>query len=189
MNFNIKKVHKMEGLPNVIVLADKPANLPAGLLTPTEIAYITNQFEVHEKNQFEFNKFDHWQFIHLLDLEEHTPFKRAESLRKAGDKLAQSLNEQKCESVTIIDCLTENNATFYLIEGIALGNYQFLKYQTKAADKRNTLKEVIIISQIIKQASIDELNCVIEAVWMARDLINEPNSTLTATHLSDALSD
>jgi leucyl aminopeptidase len=189
MNFNIKKVHKMEGLPNVIVLADKPANLPAGLLTPAEIAYITNQFEVHEKNQFEFNKFDHWEYIHLLDLEEHTPFKRAESLRKAGDKLAQSLNEQKCESVTIIDCLTENNATFYLIEGIALGNYQFLKYQTKAADKRNTLKEVNIISQIIKQASIDELNCVIEAVWMARDLINEPNSTLTATHLSDSLSD
>ena len=142
-----------------------------------------------KKNLFEFNKLDRWIFVQLLNLEENTPFKRAESLRKAGDKLALSLNEQKCESVTIIDCLTESRAAFYLVEGLALGHYQFLKYLTKAAEKRNTLKEVNLISTLITQEAIEQLNCVVDAVWMARDLINEPNSTLTATRLAESLSE
>jgi leucyl aminopeptidase len=189
MNFNIKKAHNLEGSPSIIVLADKPANLPVDLLTQPEIDYITILYDVQKKNQFEFNKLDRWIFIHFINLAENTPFKRAESLRKAGDKLAASLNEQKCESVTIIDCLTESKAAFYLLEGLALGNYQFLKYLSKAEEKKNTLKEVNIISNLIKQEAIDQLNCIICAVWMSRDLVNEPNSTLTATRLAESLSE
>ena len=189
MNFNIKKAYKLEGVPSVIVLADKPKSLPTDLLTSAEIEYISAQFDIQKKCQFEFNKLNRWIYVQFLNLEEHTPHKRAESLRKAGNKLVSSLNEQKSESVTIIDCLTECNAAYYLLEGLALGNYQFLKYQSKAAEKQNTLTEVIVISKLIKQASIDNLNCVIEAVWMARDLVNEPNSTLTATRLAESFSE
>jgi leucyl aminopeptidase len=189
MKFIIKKVSSLEGQPSVIVLADKPANLPTDLLTQAELDYINNQYDVQKKNQFDFNKFDHWIYIHFLNLEESTPFKRAENLRKAGDKLATSLNEQKSETVTILDCLHDSQAAYYLLEGLALGNYQFLKYQTKAAETRNTLKEVNIISKAIKQTAIIHLNLLVEAVFMARDLVNEPNSTLTATGLSEAFTE
>jgi len=188
MNLNIKKAHHLEGQPSIIILADKPSNLPAELFTQPEIEYVTILFDVQKKNQFEFNRLDRWIFVHLLNLEEKTPFKRAESLRKAGDKLAASLNEQKCDSVTLIDRLHENNAAYYLLEGLALGNYQFLKYQTKADEKRNTLKEVNLISNVIRQDSVDQLNGMVEAVTLARNLINEPVSTLTATRLADSLS-
>ena len=189
MNFNIKKSYSLEGMPSVIVLTDKPESLPTDLLTSAEIEYISTQFDVQKKCQLEFNKLNRWIFVQFLNLEEHTPYKRAESLRKAGNKLASSLNEQKCESVTIIDCLTECKAAFYLLEGLALGNYQFLKYKTNSAEKQHTLKEVNVISKLIKQETIDQLNCIIEAVWMARDLVNEPNSTLTATRLAESFSD
>jgi len=189
MKFNIKKVHSLEGMPSIIVLADKPESLPTDLFNVEEIEYITNQHAVLKKCLFEFNKLNRWIFVQLLNLEEHTPYKRAESLRKAGNTFASSLNEQKSESVTIIDCLTASLATFYLLEGLALGNYQFLKYQTNAIEKLHTLVEVNIISTFIKQESIDQLNCVVEAVWIARDLINEPNSTLTATRLAESFSE
>jgi len=189
MKFKIKKVNNLEGLPSVILLADNPANLPADLLLPAEIDYITQQNSVLKKSQFEFNKFDRWIYIHLINMMENTPFKRAENLRKAGDKLASALNEQKSKTVTIIDCLSESHAAFYLLEGLALGAYQFLKYQTKAEDKRNTLEEVNIISNMLKEEVVHELNCVVEAVWMARDLVNEPNSTLTATKLAESLNE
>jgi leucyl aminopeptidase len=184
MKFNIKKVHSLEGMPSIIVLADKPESLPTDLFTVEEIEYISNQHAVLKKCQFEFNKLNRWIFVQLLNLEEHTPHKRAESLRKAGNILASALNEQKSATVTIIDCLTSSFAAFYLLEGLALGNYQFLKYQTNAVEKQNTLLDANIISTLIKQELIDQLNCVIEAVWMARDLVNEPGSTLTATLLA-----
>jgi len=189
MNFNINKTYKLEGQPSVIILADKPANLSADLLTQPEIDYITNLYDGKKKNQFEFNRLDRWIFVQLLNMAENTPFKRAENLRKAGAKFAASLNEQKCETVTIIDSLNESKAGFYLLEGIALGNYQFIKYFSKAEEKRNTLKEVNIISDLIKQNAIDQLNSIIEAVWMARDLVNEPNSSQTATKLAESLSE
>ena len=49
MNFNIKKVANLEGLPSLIIVADKPANLPVELLTQPEIDYITNQFNVQKE--------------------------------------------------------------------------------------------------------------------------------------------
>lgn len=187
MKFNIKKVYSLEGMPSLIVLADKPENLPDDLFTVEEIEYLTHQHTVQKKKQFEFNRLNRWIFVQLFNPEEHTPYKRAESLRKAGCALALSLNEQKCESVTIIDCLTASLATFYLMEGLALGNYQFLKYQTNAVEKQHTLVEVNILSAFLKQELIDQLNYVVEAVWMARDLVNEPGSTLTATTLAESL--
>ena len=60
---------------------------------------------------------------------------------------------------------------------------------SKAEDKRNTLKEVNIISNLIKQEAIDQLHSIVEAVWMARDLVNEPNSSQTATKLGESLSE
>jgi leucyl aminopeptidase len=189
MNFNIKKAYNLEGQPSVIILADKPANLTADILTQPEIDYITILYDGQKKNQFEFNRLDRWIFVQLLNLAENTPFKRAENLRKAGNNFAASLNEQKCETVTIIDSLTESKAGFYLLEGLALGNYQYIKYFSKAEEKRNTLKEVNIISNLIKQDAIDQLNSIVEAVWMARDLVNEPNSSQTATKLGESLSE
>jgi len=189
MNFNINKTYKLEGQPSIIILADKPVNLSADLLTQPEIDYISKLYDGKKKNQFEFNRLDRWIFVQLLNMSENTPFKRAENLRKAGANFAAKLNEQKCETVTIIDILNESKAGFYLLEGIALGNYQFIKYFSKAEEKRNTLKEVNIISDLIKQNAIDQLNSIVEAVWMARDLVNEPNSIQTATKLGESLSE
>ena len=67
MNFNIKKAYNLEGQPSIIILADKPANLPADLLTQPEIDYITILYDVQKKNQFEFNRLDHWIFVQLLN--------------------------------------------------------------------------------------------------------------------------
>ena len=77
MKLNIKKVDSLEKQTNVIVLADKPANLPAELLSQAENDYILKQYDVQKKNTFEFNKFDHWIYIQFLNLEETKPFKRA----------------------------------------------------------------------------------------------------------------
>jgi leucyl aminopeptidase len=66
-----------------------------------------------------------------------------------------------------------------IIEGILLGNYNFNKY--KADRKRSRNLSVYLISSDKKaiDASIKRAKSVIDGVYFARDLVNEPANVLT----------
>jgi leucyl aminopeptidase len=70
-----------------------------------------------------------------------------------------------------------------LAEGLALSNYQFLKYFKDAAKKAYALESIALLGDSDAQA-IQTLNNTIQAVCWARDMVNEPVSFLTATQLS-----
>ncbi|RRJ90928.1 leucyl aminopeptidase [Paenimyroides tangerinum] len=100
-----------------------------------------------------------------------------EKMRVAGFAIRQKL-DKKVTAITIVG--TDNLA---LAEGLALSNYQFLKY-FKDADEREYQLENIYILGNISQASITEMNNVIQAVFWARDMVNEPSSYLSANQLA-----
>ncbi|MTI33597.1 leucyl aminopeptidase family protein [Xanthovirga aplysinae] len=122
-------------------------------------------------------------FINKAKGEEN--YKKWEDLRKKGNKVLNLINEEKIEALQIVG--RQENPDFILAfcEGIALSNYQFLKY--KSDKKENSLKTIEIFSETIKESSLKELSNLIEGTFTARDLINEPLIYLTAEQLSDDL--
>lgn len=102
-----------------------------------------------------------------------------EKMRVAGFSVRQKL-DKKAADVTIIG---NSEAALALAEGLALSNYQFLKY-FKDADEREYALEQIGIYGEVPAEEVNRMNNVIKAVFWARDMVNEPNSYLTALQLS-----
>lgn len=102
-----------------------------------------------------------------------------EKMRVAGFNVRQKL-DKKTAGITIAG---NGETALALAEGLALSNYQFLKY-FKDADEREYALEHIYMMGNITEADIDRMNNVIRAVFWARDMVNEPNSYLTALQLA-----
>jgi len=102
-----------------------------------------------------------------------------EKLRVAG----HTIRKQLTKSAKAIFVEGEGKEVLALAEGLALSNYQFLKYFKDTEKKRYHLKEIILLGDFEK-AELSRLNNTLKAVCWARDLVNEPLSYLTASQLS-----
>jgi len=107
-----------------------------------------------------------------------------EKYRKAGDSLLHTLSDYKIESVSLVDCLNKPKEAMAFAEGMLLGNYQFLKYRTDREEKESVLKKIEIISKGIPPKEIQEMNILCKAVYICRNLVNEPLSALNAEKLA-----
>lgn len=105
-----------------------------------------------------------------------------EKMRVAGFNIREKLNKK----VTQITLVGNGASTLALAEGLALSNYQFLKYFKDADDKEFTLEQILIHGAVSIE-DINKMNNVIKAVVWARDLVNEPNSYLTSLQLAKEL--
>ncbi len=102
-----------------------------------------------------------------------------EKMRVAGFHIRQKLDKKAAE-VTIVG---NGTTALALAEGLALSNYQFLKY-FKDADEREYALEAISLLGDITENEINRMNNVIKAVFWARDMVNEPVSYLNAVQLA-----
>lgn len=108
-----------------------------------------------------------------------------EAIRKCGASLIPVFNEEKAAAVTVTDADDRAEELLALTEGIALGNYQFLNYKVKdKAKEENSLRELDLFSKTVKEPMLEKLRTVLQATFIARDLVNEPVSTLDAVKLS-----
>lgn len=141
--------------------------------------------EVLEKrDQLVLNRYDVWLCIYKQKAEMKT-YALNESLRKAGNSLAKQLNSEKAKRV-LIQSLNQEYSAVEMAEGMALGNYQFLKYFSDRAKKQNSLKSIHLAD--VSEAEIQNLKAKLKGTFLARDLVNEPLSYLTATKLSEEAS-
>jgi leucyl aminopeptidase len=159
--------------------------LPKDILTKDEIAFTKKNFE-QENKSVEFNKLSHWVFVQLIELKPNTDSTK-EMARKSADLLLTTINKQKLTAVAILDYSKNEVLALPFAEGIALGNYQFLKYFKEKKKKTNSLTEIKIISTVIDQKSVDQLNILTQANGVARTLVNEPLSFLTAVKFSEEI--
>ena len=102
-----------------------------------------------------------------------------EKLRVAGHKVRTHLNKSETE-ITIV---SKKEHSIYVAEGLALSNYQFLKYFKDATKKKYALEKINVVGKFDTNL-ITTLNNSIKAVLWARDMVNEPVSFLTATQLA-----
>lgn len=178
-----KKITKISQDDNLILLTSDVKNIDLKYLTKEEIKYASRVIKDFKKETVVFDRLGLWVIVQIIK-DEKIGYKSLENCRKAGDSLASKLNDLKVKSVVVIDVDGKGPETLALVEGIALGSYQFLKYKSDRKEKENTLNSVGILSKVIKDEQIDRMNIITDSVIRCRDLVNEPVSHLSATELA-----
>lgn len=180
----IKKAPFPSENENIVILCKKNTSLTTYGLSSAEIAFVNNALEKQGKKSVLINQLKRIVWIQLLDKKENE-YLVWETLRKAGDKVATSLNEAKKESVVLVDAIEDPYSILCIAEGIALSNYQFIKYKTKNPEsEKNTLKTIFIYSKKLNPQNLERLQITTDAVLEARNLVNEPVNTLNAIKLA-----
>jgi leucyl aminopeptidase len=127
------------------------------------------------------------QSIYVLQVQPNAmDYKTLEFCRVQGHEIGKMLNADMATTVLLESCNTDAY-TLAVAEGMALGNYQFLKYFSDAEKRRNTLKSIETLSPTILSNVVDELQNVVNHTLWARDLVNEPPSFLSAVQLSEEI--
>ena len=108
---------------------------------------------------------------------------RFQAARSLGAKLKKVLNGEKAESASLIST-ADREDTLAVIEGIVLANYQFLTYKTGERNKPNALKRFGVKANGVSENDLKELHDVAVGTFAARDFVNEPVITLSATEWS-----
>lgn len=114
-------------------------------------------------------------------------YKENESIRKTGAKLQKLIQEDKAITLTIFNLTNNVKAAYHLAEGLALANYQFLKYYSDAKLRAHTLTEIGIEPKSITLKDLQQLQTIYNAIAHTRNLVNEPLSYLTAEQLSKSI--
>lgn len=167
---------------NIVLLLHSTEKLLKFGLSKEELEYVRKEIK-SESKQIVLNLYKRWVFIQLIE-KSKIKNQTLEELRKAGDKLCSKLRNNKLEQITIIDVDNLPEETLAYAEGIALGDYQFLKYKKDVKKESSTLKTIKIDSKSLSTEQINNLLITVEATCLARDLVNEPASYLNALQLS-----
>lgn len=109
---------------------------------------------------------------------------KAENLRKLGSDIQQLLAKNKIERAVLQIVGGTKEDAFSLAEGILLANYKFIKYKTETDKIENHFEQLDIYCDDISEVDLEELRIIIEAVYNARDMVNEPVLYLTAVQFS-----
>ena len=171
----IKKASKIGVKENAAYLVSSDKGLSTSIFSKEELTYIKKAIKAGDK-EIEINHLSHSLFVVILD--KTNDYKTAEKARIAASGLINTLNKSKMKAITIS---SELAVTASFIEGMALANYQFLKYFSDK--KENSLKTIHVVSKLNK-ANLEEIECIVAGTNYAKDLVNEPQSYLTATQMS-----
>jgi leucyl aminopeptidase len=165
----------------LVILGKKNSNFQLLGLSPTNNETVRSAID-NERNQIQVVQ-NGKNIIVLNKGEKGNRVSENEKFRKFGAGLIALFNDQKIKSVSLVDAFENEEHLLALAEGIALGNYQFLKYKIKK-NKKNTLEQIFIVSKKTKEAAVNRLQIIVDATCTARDLVNEPPNTLDAVKLA-----
>ena len=106
-------------------------------------------------------------------------YQRLEQLRQMGCQLQKSLNAEEVDEVWI-EGDAPADELLALSEGLALASYRFRTYLRQPEEKMVDLKAIHLVSPELGEIHMEALAATVEAVYIARDWVNEPQSYLTA---------
>lgn len=170
---------------DVVILAKNETKFEDYYFSEIELEYINKQ-RLNDKKNITINHFNN--FSHIIILEDEKVFKLKEKARKDANKLCKKLNDEKTEHINIINKEFDSEIILAFIEGLMLSNYSFNKYFTKESNKKeNKLSSITIIDNNITDQDLDKVKTIVKSVCIARDLVNEPYSSLNAVQLAQKI--
>ncbi len=181
MTINIQKQISIAASQSIVVLTDNFDKLKEVQFSDDELYFIKKSIENKEKF-IVINQYKRIIFIQILPDDKDENEKR-EKIRRAAAKLKSYLNRNKICDIQIVE--TDNKTQYQIdyAEALALSHYQFLKYFENKNDKLNSLKNIFLVNNKISDEEIKQLSALIEAVYKARTLVNEPVSFMDAEQM------
>ncbi len=177
------KIQQKSGSRNRAYILDEAAKLEQVTeLTPEETSYLKSSFE-NELTLVSLNKFDHFLFFCFIKAKK-TDWQTKEASRKTGAELQAACNKLKLADITLSNLTVNPGSALLVAEGIGLANYQFLKYRSNAKKLAHSLKTVYFTRDAATLKEVTQLSVIIEAIYRARTLVNEPLNFLSAEQLS-----
>ncbi|MDA3944315.1 MAG: peptidase M17 [Bacteroidetes bacterium] len=186
MTLSINHIAQSDNLDRLLLI-EKTESLEQLQLNQEAMEFVQFQKTKLKKDFVVLNQFKGMTYVLFFDREMNLA-KRLEWCRKQGAIVGKSANEYGISCLTLETKSEALNEVLALAEGIALANYQFLKYRKDADEKRNSLEKVEIQAAGLEPKTLEDLNTVIEANCWARDLVNEPLNKLSAVELAEQIS-
>ncbi|MFN0274909.1 MAG: leucyl aminopeptidase family protein [Chitinophagales bacterium] len=123
----------------------------------------------------------------LKEKNSKTLYELMEEARSRGGQVCRKINAEKCSELLLLRAgrSVSKEELMACAEGIAFSNYQFNKY--KKDKKQNTLQKVKVYDDAVKQSELTEIQHVIDANIITRDLANEPLISLNALQMSEKI--
>jgi leucyl aminopeptidase len=166
-----------------IILVRKGSVQTGYISDPEEQVYIQERL-AGDRNIAILHRLNQVIIFMRLEEEDKPRTTRLEYARKAGFDIHPILIDHELKSVTVINGGVEPGECVAFAEGIALTNYQFLKYFSTEHSKKHPLSELLLLDDGLTEDDLKKLENLITAVYLTRDLVNEPLSYLTAVQLS-----
>ncbi len=179
---SIRKVGSLVKGIHLAILARDAASLPKSLLSAGEIRYLKAR-KKDKQSLVGINRLDHWVWVYFISDQKEAGL-RLEDCRIKGEMTCKRVNDQGGERLLITGPEKAGPEALAFSEGIILGNYQFLKHRSDAAEKANSLKNLEIQGVHVSDRDLRELTIVCESVYQCRDLVNEPVNQLNAEELA-----
>jgi leucyl aminopeptidase len=175
----LRKAKKISPDTDLVILIDKNSDLSTILKKNEEIEYVRKR--IADENIVHINHYPGNIFF-VKTKKSDVPHIQKENFRRSGFEICTLLQKQKIKEIQVIPLLKNKNSVVDFSEGLLLSDYQFLKYKTDK--KLSALSLVEVISEELDQKALSEVSTIVEATYIARDLVNEPVIFLTAMQLS-----
>jgi leucyl aminopeptidase len=167
----------------LVLLCTKNYNFNNNGFSKSEIEFIKNELTKNDKKHIFINQYNRCVFIQIIE-EKKEKHLTIDGLRRAANTIHTHIVESKIGSISIVDSENKPSETLAFAEGLALSNYQFLKYKKDKKKEEHSLKTIGIHSKNSSQNQIDELQIIVNATSISRTLVNEPVNFLNATQLA-----
>ena len=178
MQPKISKIKELRKDISSATIFDSLDQFSLSFLSKNEIVYIKSKLE--RSDECMIHQYPNILFFNKIK-EEKVTGQQKEQARVAGSKLFDILNLEKIKSVQLMN-FSLPDLMMPFLEGLLLSNYRFSKYKKEKDDF--CLDEIYVFDKTISAKQISEIQNVIQAVFYARDLVNEPLLYLTASRLA-----
>ena len=123
--------------------------------------------------------------IYLVKQKENpSHFKVREEIRKEAANLKKLILSNNHSELVITSSSAYNGAVEDFAEGFILSVYSFDKYKTRSADSDKNLSPKLLLHGDIADNNIKWLDDITDAIYFAKDMINEPVNHLNAAALA-----
>jgi len=181
MSINIELSTKLSEFDSTIYVCNKPEDVKK-LFNDLEFQYISQRIE-DKKDIIVINRYTTQHIVVLIRESELT--EQLEKTRKHGAKAYTIFNEHNVEVAGVQDLINQQELMQAFLEGFILGSYEFNKYKSSKEEDKTNVSTLKIISNSLNKELIKETENLCNAVFVARDLINEPVITLNSVAFAD----
>ncbi len=183
MGIQIEKAVRKPAINNIVFLTKSMSDIANINLEKQEFDFVKREIK-DGKEVVEINRFSNRVFV-VQFKSKGVVLNKTEAARVLGDYVLSLVNKAKIEKVSVSSNGFSSMHTTAFLEGMMLGNYQFLKYKTGDNKKENSLKKISVYAEDVTAEDIVELEILTKAVYCTRDMVNEPDSYMTAVQLAE----